>query len=237
MWKRWGTPQNFFLAFIDELSKTQRSEFWKNEKKLAAGTILNMCTKNHNRMRYSSWDMEWDKIFCDFESFFTLLPPPPPNNSENQNFKKNKKSIWGCHHFKFDQLKTQSHYVCLLRYGVSQTQFFVIIGHFLLFYPTIESINQNFQKMKKKHTHTHTQTWRYHHFTHVYHKWQSYDIWFLRYKVQLFCHLGPFFALFPCSQPEIWKYQKNEKNAWRYHHFTQVYQVAILFLRYGMWRM
>ena len=39
----------------------------------------------------------------------------------------------------------------------------------------------------------------------------TYDIWFLRYKVQLFCHLGSFFALFPPSQPEIWKYQKNEK--------------------------
>ena len=24
-------------------------------------------------------------------------------------------------------------------------------------------------------------TWRYYHFTHVYHKWQSYDVWFLRY--------------------------------------------------------
>ena len=28
------------------------------------------------------------------------------------------------------------------------------------------------------------QTWRYYHFTNVYHKWQSYDIWFLRYGVQ-----------------------------------------------------
>ena len=25
-------------------------------------------------------------------------------------------------------------------------------------------------------------TWRYYHFTHVYHKWQSYDIWLLRYE-------------------------------------------------------
>ena len=27
-------------------------------------------------------------------------------------------------------------------------------------------------------------TWRYYHFTNVYHKWQSYDVWFLRYEVQ-----------------------------------------------------
>ena len=27
-------------------------------------------------------------------------------------------------------------------------------------------------------------TWRYYHFTNVYHKWQSYDVWFLRCEVQ-----------------------------------------------------
>ena len=29
-----------------------------------------------------------------------------------------------------------------------------------------------------------TNTWIYYHFTNVYHKWQSYDAWFLRYGVQ-----------------------------------------------------
>ena len=24
MWRRWGTPQNFFLAFIDELEKKKK---------------------------------------------------------------------------------------------------------------------------------------------------------------------------------------------------------------------
>ena len=37
------------------------------------------------------------------------------------------------------------------------------------------------------------------------------------------------------------KISKNEKNVWRYHHFTQLYQKlwlgAILFLRYGAWPM
>ena len=27
-------------------------------------------------------------------------------------------------------------------------------------------------------------TWRYYHFAHVYHKWHSYDVWFLRYRVR-----------------------------------------------------
>ena len=40
--------------------------------------------------------------------------------------------------------------------------------------------------------------WRYHHFTHVHQKSQSYDVRFLRYWVrQTFCHFGPFFALLP----------------------------------------
>ena len=28
-----GTPQNFLLAFMDELWKPEKSEFWKNETK------------------------------------------------------------------------------------------------------------------------------------------------------------------------------------------------------------
>ena len=53
-------------------------------KKIAGDIIiLHMCTKNHNHMRYSSWDMEWDNFFAVY-----LLP----NNPENQNFEKMKKA-------------------------------------------------------------------------------------------------------------------------------------------------
>ena len=40
--------------------------------------------------------------------------------------------------------------------------------------------------------------WRYYHFTLVYDKWWSYDVWFLRYGVQqtrVSCYFVPFFAL------------------------------------------
>ena len=50
-----------------------------------------MCTKNHNHMRYSSWDKEWDRIICHFGPFFALLHSLP-NNPENQNFQKMKKA-------------------------------------------------------------------------------------------------------------------------------------------------
>ena len=45
--------------------------------------------------------------------------------------------------------KPQSYEVWLLRYGVRQTEFFVILGHFLPFYPPNNPENQNFEKMKK----------------------------------------------------------------------------------------
>ena len=54
---------------------------------------------------------------------------------------------------------------------------FVILSHFLPFYPTNKSKSQNFEKMKKNSS-------RYYHFTFVYHEWRSYDVWFLRHGVQ-----------------------------------------------------
>ena len=119
----------------------------------------------------------WWTFFCHFGPSFALLLSPPPNNQEKQNFEKNEKSIWRCHHFKLVQQKTWSYDVCLLRYGVRQRECIVILGHFLLFFPTywcrISTIGKNVKN-----------TWRYYPFTYVYHKSRSYDPWFLRYKVQ-----------------------------------------------------
>ena len=46
--------------------------------------------------------------------------------------------------------KSQLYDVRFLRYGVRQTEFFVILGHFLPFNPLMDPENQNFEKMKKK---------------------------------------------------------------------------------------
>ena len=50
-----------------------------------------------------------------------------------------------------------------------------------------------------------------------------------------FCHFGPFFAFLPPSNPKSQNLKK-EKNAWRYHNFTQNNQkscsYATLLLRY-----
>ena len=84
---------------------------------------------------------------------------------------------------------------------------------------------------------------RYYHFTHVYYKLQS---WCMVPEIssvtdRIFCHFGPFFAHLPLKNPNNQNFEKIKKKAWRYSHFTQVYQIlwsyAILFLRYGAWRM
>ena len=94
MWRRWGTSQNFLLAFIDELWKTQKIRILKKWKK--------------------------------------------------------KKNCWRYHHFTHVYQKPQSYEVQFLRYGVRQF-FLVIFGHFLpLFSPLPNNPeNQNFEKMKK----------------------------------------------------------------------------------------
>ena len=51
--------------------------------------ILHICNKNHNHMRHSSWDTEWETEF--FVTFGHFWPVYLPNNLENQNFEKLKK--------------------------------------------------------------------------------------------------------------------------------------------------
>ena len=70
-------------------------------------------------------------------------------------------------------------------------------------------------------------TWRYHHFTQVHHKWQSYDIWFLRYEVhQIEFFLSSWAIFCPFTHLTAWKvnFSKKWKKPRRYHHFTQAYQ-------------
>ena len=115
-------------------------------------------------LRYKVWMTEFFLILDHFLPFY------PIGNTKNQNFEKMKKNTWRYYHFIHVYHKWQSYYVRFLRYGARSTDFYVILDHFLYFYPE----NQNFEKLKKN-------TSRYYHFTNVYHKWQSYDVWFLRY--------------------------------------------------------
>ena len=118
------------------------------------------------------------------------VPFQPPDNPENQNFKIEKNN-WRYYNFTNFHNKWQSYDVWFLRYGMQQTKSVVILDHFLPFQPLKDPENQYFGKNEQN-------TWKYYHFTNVYHKWQSYDIWFLRYEVQqtkLFVILDHFFHL------------------------------------------
>ena len=118
---------------------------------------------------------------------------------------KNEKICWRYHHFTHVYQNSQSYDVRFLRYRVRQTEFFVILGHFLPFQPPDNLENQNF-KIEKN-------TWRYYHFTHLHHKWQSYDAWFLRYGAQQ----TEFFVILDHFLENFSKFWKNEQHTWRYY--------------------
>ena len=149
------------------------------------------CSKNHNHMMYSSWGTEWDT------EFFVILEKMKNKNKNNNNnnkkkkkkkikiFKKKKKrkKFRKYHHFTHVYQKSQSYDIRFLRYRVRQTEFFVILDHFLPFYSTNNPQNENFEKMKKN-------NWGFYWFTLNHHKWQSYHVWFLKHGGQqrIFCH-------------------------------------------------
>ena len=118
--------------------------------------ILLFSTKNDKHMMYGSWDMECDRkkkiffiliIFCPFTTLTLKI----------KIFKKwKKKNTRIYHHFIQVYHKWQSYNIWFLRYEVWQTEFFVILGHALPFYPiTTQNINilkkrKNKKKKKKK---------------------------------------------------------------------------------------
>ena len=98
-----GHTSEFPFAIHWWTLKNPKNQTFEEMKKIAGDIIiLHMCTKKHTPMRYSSWDTEWDRIFCHFGLFSALLPPltthphpthpHPPNNLENQNFETMKKT-------------------------------------------------------------------------------------------------------------------------------------------------
>ena len=81
----------------------------------------------------------------------------------------------------------------------------VILGHFLLFYP-LKTPKIKILKNQKN-------CWRYH-FTHVYQKSQSYDVWFLRHEVrqtEFFVIMDSFLPFYPPMNPENKILKKNKK--------------------------
>ena len=140
-----------------------------------------------------------------------LLPFDPPNNPKDQNFEKIKKlpgNIIILHlcatnddHMMYDSWDMEC----------NRQKFFSFWTLFCPFSPPSPTLTTQRIKILKKWKKT---LLRYHHFTQVHHKWQSYDIWFLRYQLQqtdFFCHLGAFLPFYPPNSPKKENIKKMKK--------------------------
>ena len=75
--KKVGHTSEFPFTIHWWILKIPKNQAFEKMIKIVGDTIiLHMCTKIHNHMTYSSWDMDWD-MFCHFGPFSELLLPPP----------------------------------------------------------------------------------------------------------------------------------------------------------------
>ena len=129
-------------------------------------------------------------------------------------FWKNEKNTWRYYHLTHVNHKWQSYDVWFLRYGVWQTKF-SFWAIFCPFTPLTAWKIKILNKWKKN-------TWRCYHLTHVYHKWQSYDAWFLRCGVsqtEFYIILGHFSPFIPLMTWKI-KIKKEWKKFLEFYLFT-----------------
>ena len=104
--------------------------------------------------------------------------------------------------------KLQPYDIWFQRHQAWRTEFFVILDYLLPF-PTLLTA-----KKKWKFSKTEKIAWRYYHFTHVQQKWQSYDVWFLRYEVwrtEFFVILDCFLPFYPHNNPKNQNFEKMKK--------------------------
>ena len=169
-------------------------------------------------------------IFSHFGPSFALLHTPRPNTPENQNFKKmkekrkRKKNPPGDINILHKCTINDNHIYGFWDMKCTRQNFFVILGHFLPFYPNNTPKNENFKKMKKS-------------LEISFYKSApkimiiSYtvpEIWHMTHVIVIF-HLGLFFVLLSPNSPKSQNFKKIIiitiiKKASRYHHFTNVYQ-------------
>ena len=183
---------------------TRKIKILKLKKASGDITILHICIINDdNHMMYGSWDMERNRQnYLPLWTVFSHLPPLP-NNPKNLNFEKMKKTpgdniiLHMCtindNHMMYRSWDTK-------RNGQNFLLFWTI------FYPFTPITTQKIKILKK---------WkngrRHYHFTHVYHKWKSYYVWFLRYgawRREFYVILDNFLPFYPPKNPKIENFEK-----------------------------
>ena len=83
-------------------------------------------------------------------------------------------------------------------------------------------------------------TWRYYRFIEVYHKWRSYDVWFLRYKTQwikFFVILGHFLPFDPPNNLENQNFEKMKKKLLRGIFILHMCTINENHMMHGSWDM
>ena len=169
---------------------------------------------------------------------------------------KNKKAFSPFYHKKITHMWrrwgtpqnfSQSYDVRFLRYGVRQTEFFVILGHFLPFYhhPIMIPKNQNFERKKMKKCLEILSFYTY--MCTIYEDHIIYGSSNIRCNRQKILSFWAIFCLYPHhlppshppqQQPQKSKFWRNEKTTATYdfthvHHKSQSYNVW--FLMYEAW--
>ena len=79
MWGRWGTRQNFLLAFINEFWKTRKIRLLKKWKNLLEISPFYTCVPKTTIIWGTVPEIQSEtNLFCHFGQFFALPPSPLP---------------------------------------------------------------------------------------------------------------------------------------------------------------
>ena len=147
--------------------KPEKSEFWKNEKKLLEISSFYTCVP-----KPQSYEVQFlryrvrQNFFVILDHSFVLLLPHPPNNP-----KREMSSFSTC------ATKNMTIW-CMLTQICSRVD--IIFCHFRPFFALLH----HYWPQKLKFGKIVKNAWIYYPFTHVYHKSRLHEVWFLRYKVQ-----------------------------------------------------
>ena len=150
---RYGAWQTNFFVILDHFLhfyplNNPKNQNFKNMKKPPGDIIaLHMCTINKNIWSivpeiWSMWQTEFFVILDHFLHFY------PPNNPKNQNFEKIKKTPEDI--IILNKCTINDNHMMYGSWDIKRdTEFFVILDHFLHFYPHDNPNNQYFEKINK----------------------------------------------------------------------------------------
>ena len=150
-------------------------------------------------------------MFCHFRTFFAPLTNYWPR-------KLNFGNAWRYYLFTHVYHEWRSKDVLFLRYGAWRTGFFCHSGPFFILCSSNNPKNQNFEKMRKN-----PRDIIILHLCNVNENHMMYGCQYIECNRQNSLSFWTIFCPFTPLTTQKIRILKNEKIAWRYHHFTQVY--------------